>query len=442
MRFCPRSLVVLSFVFSCASAKAEEWKFEAKEAGGKLACQVASKDLKASPAELVAHVSLPEGLSGALEITAGGKTEKKEGTGTIEVRVAVASAAGATFSVEVLAKKDGNDLTAACLKDQHFERTSPAETRTPGSKAGVDQRDGQAWAWLTSDGLEELRSVEKASRTSGATALIHFPSGNVASATLADRDGKSIVDLPFPHSLPEGSRIQAYIVMPMDEPGFRAELVVTDCPARERVRILGDEAGTLQAKSLGAKPFKLIPIGPELRCGAPRMSYRIGQVSETTPEISIVLRPRYHLAATFLWGFDMLKEPSYFVGSDKKIAGREETVGPSFRVGFTWFPGGMDLEDEGLKAYPFLAFDPKAAQDSFVVGLAISKLRGISLAVGATVRKVTVLDGKSVGDTVTGDGAVPTRKVWSKDGVGFLVGISLDTTAFKKVKTVFGGLTQ
>jgi hypothetical protein len=442
MRFSRRSLVLLPLVFFCNPIGAEEWVFDVKEVEGNVACNAAPSNRMGSPGEIVAMVNLPAEFEGRVELTLAGKTHKKEGKGALEVRVPVAGSSEDTFSVAVVLKKGEQELKQDCLKEQHVAGTEPPKTpTTPGPTAGLDQRDARAWEWMTSAGLEKLREVDQASRASGKIALIHFPSGNVASATVADSKGKLIVDLPFPHSLPEGSRIQAYIVVPMNDPTFRAELVVTDCPVRERIRILGEDAGDagdLQAKSQGT--FRLLPIGPELRCGAPSMSYKIGEVSETTPEVKITLRPRYHLAATVLWGFDLLKEPSFFVAADNKISQREETAGPAFRVGFTWFPGGMDLDDEGWKAAPFLAFDPKAAADSFVVGLSVSKIAGIAVAAGVSVRKVAVLDGKSVGDTLEGDGAVPVRNVWSKEGVSFIVGVALDTTIFKRVKTVFGGI--
>jgi len=130
--------------------------------------------------------------------------------------------------------------------------------------------------------------------------------------------------------------------------------------------------------------------------------------------------------------------------TDGKVALQRDKYGSSSLVGFTWFVGGVDYEEMKVRNHflnPFLVFDLSAPKDNFATGLAITANGGLSVAIGASFRRATILDGLTVDAAFTGEGEVPTRKVWNSKSVGFFIGVALDANAFGKIKKAWGGLS-
>jgi hypothetical protein len=72
-----------------------------------------------------------------------------------------------------------------------------------------------------------------------------------------------------------------------------------------------------------------------------------GDVVGAPVQASWRVRPVYRFAATIGLGYDTGKNARTYVVKDGKIAfgENETTVGADTKIGFTWFPGGIDYEE-------------------------------------------------------------------------------------------------
>jgi hypothetical protein len=302
-----------------------------------------------------------------------------------------------------------------------------------GAAAKIEDLDPAAQSWLATpagqEKLEELRSQLR-----GRTKLIvHLPSGRLAA--------------PAPASLSEADDHQLALVIDRQLSPWRADVVVTTCSAREPFRIKGSfgdaQQGRQEIAPLGTHDFALIPVERALPCGADRMAYTMtvtaGNSQSAPVATSWTIRPVYHLATTFGAGFDFGKSKSYPV-VNQQITETSDTIGLVADVGFTWFPWGVDYENMrwwNRFVNPFVLFKVDAITEGVKVGLAITPTGGISLGVGLSINKTNVLNGAAVGDTAQGE--APTRRVWSKDGLGLYVGILIDDKILKVMRTFVGG---
>lgn len=312
---------------------------------------------------------------------------------------------------------------------------------SPAPPAAGPASDLEAQRFLSSDkGKAEL---EKVQGTAGKSILLpHLPSGRAA--------------FPYPASVVENDKLQAVLVADLTVP-TGAILNMDSCPDREPFRILGDFSAlaakkqALEAQGAPPERFAVVALGAAFECGAGKMVYTAAQAAPAgggqpvaPPATTLRVRPIYHLAATFIYAFDFQNQSTFSV-KDKKVASQDDKVGPSLNVGFTWFPGGVDYEHMKGRNYwlnPFLVFDLKAPKENLASGLALTVSGGLSVAVGVSFHKSTILDGKSVGDAFSGDGTVPTRKVWDSKSVGFFVGVALDSAVFGKVKGLWGATSH
>ncbi len=308
-------------------------------------------------------------------------------------------------------------------------------SRVGGGVADSGDLAASAWVADPEEGGKKLREVVKSYK--GLVPLVHLPSGAVASPPGA----------PYPDSVAERDRVVVLVVASIASGAPPVRLAVTECGEVPSIRVLEPAGGALKSghePRKGEPAFTLVSVGPTLRCGAAEMRYRAGQAHDVThlSETTLRVRPRYNLAATVFWGFDFAKQAAYSLNDAKRITRAASTTGPALRVGFTWFVRPADLESEGWRADPFLVFDPKLPTEDFAVGFSVSRTTGLAVAVALSVRKHTVLKGKAEGDVLTGDGAVPTEKRWTSEGLGLVVGVTIDTTALARVKTAFSALRK
>jgi hypothetical protein len=88
-------------------------------------------------------------------------------------------------------------------------------------------------------------------------------------------------------------------------------------------------------------------------------------------------------------------------------------------------------------ANPTLLVDPSRLTEGFGVGLTLRPFHGVGILAGMTVYESTVLaDGTyvSAGDTWTIPGELPTKKVFNKDSLGFVLGVVISTDVFAALK--------
>lgn len=306
------------------------------------------------------------------------------------------------------------------------------------------QEDLQALRAHLRDAMDPLRAPGAPDRrTKGIqdTVLqIHYPSGAPS--------------FYYRSSVPEGKTVRVAIIVEAEAPGF-VSMELTACPARERFRTLGDLKALSAGKALAAgsgkvRRFRLMPLGKPFECGAGDLSYNISVAAKEGDEANVKahtirVRPIYHLATTFSWGFDMWKQQSFAVES-AKIAGTRDPLGPSFYVGFTWFPTGVDYEDmKSVNRWlnPVVLFDLSAPKDNFAAGLAFTRTGGLSVVAAVSLHKMTALDkGFTDAAPFTGEGAIPTRPVWNRDSIGLFFGVAADDKVFTALKGVWGTRPQ
>lgn len=277
--------------------------------------------------------------------------------------------------------------------------------------------------------------------------IIHLPSGTPAG--------------PVPSDLGEPARVGIYVMVAKDERQRpRTDLNLQSCPSVVPFRTTGDVkefAGVLQGEAID---FFLVPLGPQLKCGAGTLSYNVvvtsrpknaqagvdapekdaSQPEVTTTGVSIRIRPVYHLLVSGFYGFDGAKDPS-FSAVNAKIVKQEDSFGLGFGLGMIWAPLGVDYEDMQWYNYflnPYFAFSTTHPTDNISVGLATTVTGGISFTLGASFHHITTLKGVKEGDPFSGTADVPTQKSWSKEGVGFYIGLALDKNALALVKGIMG----
>jgi hypothetical protein len=309
----------------------------------------------------------------------------------------------------------------------------------------LSELDVEALEWWHADGRS---GAERAKLPKDGTSIVHLPSGTPASL--------------IPSDLREPARVAVFVMVAKDERQRpRTDLNLQSCPGVVPFRTTGDVkdfAGVLQGKAID---FLLVPLGAQLKCGAGTLAYNIvitsvpkgaqagapepskgsaSQPEATTTSVSIRIRPVYHLLVSGFYGFDGAKEPS-FSATNGKIAKQEDSFGLGFGLGFVWAPFGVDYENMQWYNYflnPYIAFSTNHPADNIYVGLASTVTGGISLALGASFHHITTLSGVKEGDAFSGPGQIPTSKSWSKDGVGFYIGLALDKNVLGLVKGFLG----
>lgn len=307
---------------------------------------------------------------------------------------------------------DGNDLT--CINDEALVLTG---------QANADLDDAAA-VWLASESGRSAKEDLSAQTPGHPGLLVHLPSGRLAGSN--------------PSSLREDRTYQVVVIADMKRPRWSADLNVTACPQREGVRVYGTLPDVKELQAAG-HDFKLLPVDRMLACGAGTMEYtlRVKQADTTGDAIqtSWRVRPVYHLAAILGLGFDSNKERTYSV-KDQKVAVSEKTRGTTSKLGFTWFPGGVDFEEMRWYNYvvnPFLVFDLDTPKKALVVGNAFTLMPGLSFMVGGSFRQTSVPDGFRAGDAFTGE-TLPMKDDWTKDGRAWYVGIGLDSRLYTTLK--------
>jgi hypothetical protein len=292
--------------------------------------------------------------------------------------------------------------------------------------------------------------------------LVHLPSGQPAA--------------PFPGSITEGTAVQVAIIADAERPRqyqltppacaelspFRTTLggpgttaAVEAAGNAERVRsavakLVGPEIEKLVS---GSKNLSLFPVGQFFACGAGDFRYELetDQLSGDPKSVyraSVRVRPRYHLAAIAVGGYDTASRSSFTTvempGAGamglRVIAEERSRIGTALYLGAVWMIGGRDFETMSeLRGgnVPrwifnlFVAANPRNPLRDVAAGLALTPSGGVSLAVGVTLHERTVLrSGFTVGGTIAGEGDVPTRSTWDEIAPGLLVGLAIDSRVY------------
>jgi hypothetical protein len=339
----------------------------------------------------------------------------------------MATLIGATRSTTILidnaSRQPGSKVTLAgrvagadvtCLKDEEI------------SPAGVDatELDSRAELWLSTDVAKTKLAAIK--RNAGASVvLLHLPSGRVASTN--------------PASLREDAVVLVAMVIDTNHPSWAADVNVLSCPERDPNRILGNFEGV--SLHAAVPQFDLLAANRPFQCGSGLMQYAFrasrDRVAGTEQRTSWRVRPVYRFSATVTLGYDTGQDRSYGV-KDGKIAltPNPTTVGFKNKLGFTWFPFGVDYENMRLINYlvnPVVLFDLDTPKKAFVIGNSFTPSGGVSVTLGASFRKVAVPKDGKAGDATT-ETSVATQEDWAPEGRSLYVGLSFDTKIFSSLK--------
>ncbi len=290
---------------------------------------------------------------------------------------------------------------------------------TTGSNDVLDTADlGAAQYWQGDLAAQNLAKLQD--RFKGRRILVHLPSGNKAAG--------------YPNSVPETDILIFAFIIPEDGQTHYYEVGLTQCPDRNPFPVKGNfPTGGAQDKTT---KYAIVAIGQDNRCGSGTMQYKVHLApNDAGTEQQLTIRPVYQAAVTIGYGFDTYQIQSFVVQSGK-VARVSVRSGTSLLVGYTWFPWGYDADNMKLYNYfvnPFGLVDPKSPADNFVIGTAITVRGGLSVAIGASFHKMTVLNGIALGAPFTGTGAIPTRTVW-QGHPGLYLGVAMDSNVFSTLK--------
>ncbi|MFY2562961.1 hypothetical protein ACN469_35535 [Corallococcus terminator] len=287
---------------------------------------------------------------------------------------------------------------------------------------------------------------------------VHLPSGAVAA--------------PTKDSVSEGKWIQVAVLLPESEERLPT-VTRKDCEVihtfRQKPAQLVETSGV---KSNGKRPknkqsfagdkFKLVAVGEMFRCGAGKMSYQLhplahyvagGQQQKGGSVITVTessaqeeahelrVRPRYHLAATAMLGFDTATHRRFETDASDIIQEVKDREGLAVYVGAVWMIGGVDYEamsDHNYFLNLFVAVKPTSPTEDAVVGLALTPTGSLSLAAGLSLHKNKRLtEGYAVGAGFTGDGDIPTEKTWTGMRPGLFLGLAIDSNIFDALSKTF-----
>jgi len=417
------------------TARAETYEFKLEvDAQGKTACTHLKLPSKDAPTDKVV-VTLDRGLATqSLEIyapAAGRDTPfAKDAAGTEWSIAKNKLEAIASFQL----REDPDQKKAGQLACEETRLPAPTKTTTSTGAATPAEVDTGMVSWWQTDGRRALDDLKSgwARAVAGPRFrydihfLVHYANGEPAP--------------PYPESVPEGQPIQVVVIVEQGVP-LQASLTVNSCEGLQPFRVKEAAAAPGGRPEAGVKKreFLLVAFGRTLACGAGTLSYTL-KLNEVDHVQSLRVRPVYHLAVTAAYGFDFTRVPS-FSAPNGTILKTADRAGLGLRLGFTWFPWGIDYEDmqwfNWFTNFVF-AVDPNAPTENFLTGVALTPTGGLSLLVGMNLRRVTVLRGMAVGAPFPGPGDIPTDKVWSNESIGLYLGLSVDDDLFKAMKGRLG----
>jgi hypothetical protein len=283
--------------------------------------------------------------------------------------------------------------------------------------------------------------------------LVHLPSGKAVYAS--------------PGAITEGDPYYIAMLLPKSEQGLPG-LEVKPCEDVNYFRTTADNSSKSTKESSEQIEFKLVPLGRVVQCGAGKLEYTVTPISAyaaanpeptddhsrnrpTNGQAYLKVRPKYHLAATAVIGYDFanrtkfekVQNPQFSTagGLNNIIGEYDERVGMSAYFGGTWMIGGVDYGNMHWYNYfanPFIAVDLSSPTSDVVIGTGITPIGKISLAIGVSLHKGQRLkSGYQVGQVFNGDGDIPTESTWNVVKPGFFIGIAIDQNAFQGITSPF-----
>jgi hypothetical protein len=261
-------------------------------------------------------------------------------------------------------------------------------------------------------------------------------------------------DFPLPARLTEGQQVQVVLsVLPGDK-SRTFTLQVDNCSDVSSFRTdIPDKATAVKNTKQADEPSDAY-IGQYFTCAAGVVTYTIkeqvtddaGKVTDTTLSATkITFRPKYHIAAVALAGWDSAQRTTYAADlragyTSPVIARRREKVGVAEYVGATWMIGGVDYEEMHWYNYfanVFIAVDPASPTKDVVAGLSITPTGGAAISLGLSFHEGQVLEGLVRGSPVALGTTFPQHSSWNERGAGLFVGLSVDSRVYNALVAQF-----
>ncbi|HMG55607.1 MAG TPA: hypothetical protein VK601_19045 [Kofleriaceae bacterium] len=269
----------------------------------------------------------------------------------------------------------------------------------------------------------------------GTYTIYHLPDGSAA--------------FPIPQHISEKDTIELAIVLPV---GATAKIDILACDEVPTVRVDGSlKAATAAAGQIqsGETEFVLKSYPVKLSC-AGTLSYRIqtsggGAAGNTTSSIPIDPVYRFHWGAGAMFDFGMphvvgLKDrpAASGMGTEKFVTDSADRGGLKPLV--TLSASVCKTNPKNFNAcdvfVPTVWLDPRRPTSGFGWGVGIRPGNYVTFLVGMTVFETQSVERgvvAPVGSTWTAPGDLPTHSDYTKQSIGFALGLSLDTGVFAKV---------
>jgi hypothetical protein len=331
---------------------------------------------------------------------------------------------------------------------------TPPGTPTPGTPDGtstppveVDRSalavlDQAARTFLESKNITD-HQVVKQSNFGRTFRIYHLPTGAPA--------------FPLPRHVNEKDDLEIWTVIPSDA---TVSVDVSACDKVPAVRVGGtykaakEYAGALQSGEKEKITFKLDGYARRLNC-AGTLTYKVdvshkGMAASTTTSVPFDPVYRFEWGVGFMFDFARPHKLSLGdrptddgmgkIGSEKFVVDSDDYAGfkPVITLGINVCgtnPEEMTWCDRLLN--PTLIVDPTRLTSGFGLGLSFRPFHGFGVLAGMSVFKTTVLaDGTmvKVGDPWSIAGDLPTKEVFNKDSLGFMLSAVVSTDVFAALK--------
>jgi len=311
---------------------------------------------------------------------------------------------------------------------------------------GTIQTDAQkAMAPIIAGAREYIKTESVCERKAAGSAalgrtyeLYHLPDGSPACAP--------------PEHISEKDTVVLVTIVPTDAV---ANVEVVSCEAVPSFRVLGKVG---DAKFAGAPQsavtYMEVKYPRHFKC-AEKLSYKISTTFASgtinTPEgaTTLTIEPTYRVSVGGTLAFDFGRPPSISLkdranaagdGTEKFVSRSVDYSGVRSLVTLTLHPCQMNPKEWTVcdLISPAVAIDPAHLTNGFVVGGVITTPATplVGIMVGASVFQSDLLaDDTNLqpGKVFPGAGDVPKRTVFTKDGVGFFIGLNVNTQVLAQI---------
>lgn len=355
---------------------------------------------------------------------------------------------GAYLNKSLLVMSAGKKICTRLLEPPVGAPAPTPGSPTPGTppvevdKTALAALEQAARSFLDSKNITD-HQVIKQSNFGRTFRIYHLPTGAPA--------------FPLPRHINEKDDLEIWTVIPSDA---TVAVEVSACDKVPAVRVAGtykaaaEYAGKLQSGEKEPLTFKLDGYAKRLNC-AGTLTYKIdvahkGLAASTTTSIAFDPVYRFEWGVGFMFDFATPHKLSLGdrptddgmgnVASEKFVVDSDDYTGfkPVIALGINVCgtnPSEMTWCDRLVQ--PTLVLDPTRLTSGFGLGLTFRPFHGFGVMAGMTVFKSTVLaDGvmTKVGESWGIAGDLPTKEVFNKDSLGFMLSAVISTDVFAELK--------